>query len=189
MLIAPIVLAILVVGIFFFPNVLGHYIIRPAMASVFPSFTGGDYLGQTISAWHGFNTEVWMTIGVIVLGSFLYMFLRYWKNVYKLFPANLTLDNLYNHTLEQMEKGSAVFTSFYMTGSLRHYLLYIYLFFIAAIGGILLYTGAFDFSMAGDAAVSLYDWIITFVVLTSGVSILSAISRLIAILLNIVIVS
>src|SRR5699024_4622470 len=42
MLIAPIVLAVLVVGIFFFPNVLGHYIIRPAMASVFPSFTGGD---------------------------------------------------------------------------------------------------------------------------------------------------
>src|SRR5699024_3979695 len=35
MLIAPIVRAVLVVGIFFFPNVLGHYIIRPAMASVF----------------------------------------------------------------------------------------------------------------------------------------------------------
>src|SRR5699024_11411543 len=95
-----------------------------------------------------------------------------------------TLDNLYNHTLEQMENGSAVFTSFYMTGSLRHYLLYIYLFFIAAIGGILLYTGAFDFSMAGDAAVSSYEWIITFVVLTAGVSILAAKSRLTAILLR-----
>src|SRR5690625_7708821 len=72
-----------------------------------------------LSAWHGFNTEVWMTIGVIILGTFIYMFLRYWKSVYKLFPTNLTLDNLYNHTQEQMEKGSAVFTSFYMTGSLR----------------------------------------------------------------------
>src|SRR5699024_11885802 len=47
-LVAPIVLAVFVVGIFFFPNVLGLFILRPAMASVFPSFTGGDYLGQTI---------------------------------------------------------------------------------------------------------------------------------------------
>src|SRR5690625_7935714 len=153
MLVAPIVLAVLVVGIFFFPNVLGHYILRPAMSSVFPSFTGGDYLGQTISAWHGFNTEVWMTIGVIILGTFIYMFLRYWKSVYKLFLTNLTLDNLYNHTQEQMEKGSAVFTSFYITGSLRHYLLYIYFFFIAAIGGIFFYTRSFDFIMAGYSAV------------------------------------
>src|SRR5690625_5616164 len=121
MLVAAIVRAVLVVGIFFFPNVLGHYILRPAMASVFPSFTGGDYLGQTISVWHGFNTEVWMTIGVIVLGTFIYIFLRYWKNIYKLLTTNWTIDNLYNDTLEQMEEGAALVTSFYIPASLRHH--------------------------------------------------------------------
>ena len=33
-------LAILVVGIFFFPNVIGNYLLRPAMAAIYPSFAG-----------------------------------------------------------------------------------------------------------------------------------------------------
>lgn len=184
MLIAPLILAAFVVGIFFFPNVLGHYIIRPAMASIFPAFQGEAYLGQTISAWHGFTTEIWMTIGVIVIGTFLYVFLRYWKGVYKLFPSNWTLDTLYNNTLEKMENSASAITSFYMTGLLRHYLLYIYAFFVVAIAGILFYTGAFEFSMANDATISPFEWIITFVVLTAGLSILLVKSRLTAILLN-----
>ena len=40
MLIAPSILAVLVVGIFFFPNVIGNYLIRPAMAAVYPPFAG-----------------------------------------------------------------------------------------------------------------------------------------------------
>ena len=38
MLIAPSILAVLVVGIFFFPNVIGNYLLRPAMAAIYPTF-------------------------------------------------------------------------------------------------------------------------------------------------------
>lgn len=187
MLVAPVTLAVLVVAIFFFPNVLGHYVLRPAMASVFPTFADGDYLGQTISAWHGFNAEIWMTIGVIFFGVILYLSRDYWKGVYNLFPEQWSLDHLYNNSLEQMEKLSTGFTTSYMTGSLRHYLLYIYFFFVVALGGVMLYTGAFNFSLSGDAPISVFEWIITFVVLTAGLSILMVKSRLTAILLNSVI--
>jgi multicomponent Na+:H+ antiporter subunit A len=184
MLIAPVTLAVLVVAIFFFPNVLGAYVIRPAMASVFPSFVGGDYLGQTISAWHGLTPEVWMTLGVIILGILLYLSRSYWKGVYSLFPERFSLDQLYYDVLEGTEKLSTKLTSFYMTGYLRHYLLYIYFFFAAVIGGILFYTGAFDASIANDAPISPFEWIITFVVLTAGIAIMVVKSRLTAIILN-----
>ncbi len=44
MLIAPSILALFVVGIFFFPNVVGNYLLRPAMAAVYPPFEGAEGL-------------------------------------------------------------------------------------------------------------------------------------------------
>ncbi|MER2047926.1 MAG: proton-conducting transporter membrane subunit, partial [Solibacillus sp.] len=38
MLISPFILVAFVIGIFIFPNVLGHYILSPAMASIYPMF-------------------------------------------------------------------------------------------------------------------------------------------------------
>ncbi|HLR66880.1 MAG TPA: Na+/H+ antiporter subunit A [Virgibacillus sp.] len=184
MLIAPVTLALFVVGIFFFPNVLGDYILKPAMASVFPSFQSDNYLRQPISPWHGFNTELMMTIGILIIGTLLYMSRRYWKGIYNLVPDSWTLDNLYNNTLTQMEAGSSFITSFYMTGYLRHYLLYMYVFFILAVGGVLVYTGAFDFHMANDAPINSYEWMIAGVVFTSAIAILFAKSRLTSIILN-----
>src|SRR5690625_6166487 len=46
MLVAPITLAILVVAIFLFPNVIGDYVIRPAMASVYPLIDLSTYAGH-----------------------------------------------------------------------------------------------------------------------------------------------
>src|SRR5699024_9980728 len=184
MLIAPVTLALFVVGIFFFPNVLGDYILKPAMASVFPSFQSDNYLRQPISPWHGFNTELMMTIGILIIGTLLYMSRRYWKGIYNLVPDSWTLDNLYNNTLTQMEAGSSFITSFYMTGYLRHYLLYMYVCFILAVGGVLVYTGAFDFHMANDAPIYSYEWMMPCVVFTSAIAILFAKSRLCSIILN-----
>lgn len=184
MLAAPVILALLVVGIFFYPNAVGHYLLRPAMGSIFPSLIDTIHMGHSISAWHGFNTELLMTIGVVAVGGILYKFLRYWKGVYKLFPERWTLDALYNHTLIQVEKGSASVTTTYMTGFLRDYLVYIYLFFIAAVGSVLWLTGAFSFNISGDAPIEVYEWLIVFVMMAAGIAILFAKSRLTGILLN-----
>ena len=76
MLISPIILCLLVVGIFFFPNVLGHYILEPAMASIYPTFPTTSELTPHIHAWHGINAELLMTVGVIIIGIILFKTLK-----------------------------------------------------------------------------------------------------------------
>lgn len=183
MLVPPSILGLLIIGIFFFPNIVGRNIIYPAMASIFPEFPleAGDF---TISQWHGFNTEVKMTIGIIILGTILYLTLRYWSNVYRLFPAQYSLDALYNHSLTGLEKGSSKFTKWYMTGSLRDYLIYIFGFFFLSIGGVMILTKSFTFTLENDSSMTVYEWIFVAVILISTISILFVKSRLTAILLT-----
>lgn len=184
MLVAPIVLGVLVVGIFLFPNIIGDFLIRPAMASIYPAFDSVNFLGQNISIWHGFKPELFMTIGIVVLGLLLYLTLRHWKKIYNLFPNRWTLDNLYNSTLTKMESSSTKVTSSYMTGFLRHYLIYIYLFFVIVTLGVMFTTGAFSFDMSDDTPISVFEWILTSVMLGAGILILFARHRLTAILFN-----
>jgi len=183
MLVSPVILGVLIIGIFFFPNVVGKYVIFPAMGSVFPTFAL-EAENFPIEAWHGFNTELKMTIGIVLLGSLLYLLFRHWKGIYRLFPDKFSLDALYNHTLSGLEKGSSKVTKGYMTGYLRDYLIYIYLFFVTAIGGILIYTGAFSFDISHDSPITAYEWIFVFIVITAAIAILFAKSRLTAILLS-----
>ena len=75
MLIPPIVLGFLVILIFFFPNVLSHYLLKPALAAVLPTLAQAGELNVKISAWHGWNAELFMTIGVIGIGTLIvYLF-------------------------------------------------------------------------------------------------------------------
>jgi len=83
-----------------------------------------------------------------------------------------------------MEKGSTRITTFYMTGFLRDYLVYIYLFLVAITGGVFISTGAFSIDISHDSPVNVYEWIFVIIILTAGLSILFAKSRLTAILLN-----
>ncbi|WP_211316667.1 Na+/H+ antiporter subunit A [Oceanobacillus arenosus] len=184
MLIAPIILAVLVIAIFFFPNVLGDYLIVPAMASIFPAFAAEADLGVTISAWHGFTPELIMTIGVVVVGTLLFISLKYWKRIYALLPESWSFDSLYNAVLETVETSSNKITNFYMTGYLRDYLVYIYLFFIIVVGGTLIYTGALNFDIAGNAPIDAIDWFIAITMVVGSIAIIFAKSRLTAILLN-----
>ncbi|CAM3221304.1 Na+/H+ antiporter subunit A [Filibacter tadaridae] len=184
MLLAPMILAFFVVAIFFFPNIVGKYLLSPAMEAVYPPFKGAQGLVPQITVWHGFKPALLMTIGVIVVGALLYVFLRFWKGIFTIEPMRWSLDSLYNKFLVQTEKGSSYLTSFYMTGYLRDYLLYIFTFFIITIGGGLLLTNGFSFDMSGDAPITINEYIIVFVMMGAGIAILFAKSRITAILLN-----
>lgn len=183
MLIAPSVLSILVVVFFFFPNLIGVYLLKPAMMGIFPTFETAE-LAPHITAWHGWNTPLLMTIGVIVFGALLFRILRYWKPIYRLFPPHWSLNSLYNIALMQTEIRSSEITRSYMTGNLRDYALYVYLFFFIAVGGGLFFTDAFLFDSSGNAPIRIYEWILVIVMMVAGVSILFAKSRLTATLLN-----
>lgn len=182
MLIPPIILSLLVVVIFFIPNTLGDYLIKPAIYSVYPNITD-DLIGD-ISLWHGFNTEVMMTIGIIILGIILFIFRRYVRYIFILFPRSLSFDNVYNKTLVFIDTKAKAITNFYMTGYLKHYFTYIFIFFIFILGGALIYLDAFSFSIVQDEAVHPFAWVLAPLIIIAGVTIPFATSRLTAILIN-----
>ncbi|WHT49084.1 Na+/H+ antiporter subunit A [Sporosarcina thermotolerans] len=184
MLVAPSVLAILVVGIFFFPNVIGNYLLRPAMAAIYPTFAGAEGLTPHIKAWHGFNTALWMTIGVVVLGTILYRFMRYWKGVYSFAPFKWNLDTAFNASLSWLENGSRYLTRLYMKGYLKDYLVYIFVFFVLTVGGSILYTGSYSFDFSDDSPIAINEFLIVLSMAGAALSMLFVKSRMTAIILN-----
>ncbi|ALC87560.1 cation:proton antiporter [Bacillus sp. FJAT-22090] len=184
MLISPFILVAFVVGIFLFPNLLGEYILRPAMFSVYPTFAEAESLTPKISAWHGIKPELLMTIGVILVGAILYYRLKSWKPIYSLFSQKYTFNAFYNRLLADSEVSSTLTTKSYMTGFLRDYLVYIYLFFIVTSGGFLLFSSAFSFSTANNAPIRVYEGILVGVMAIAAVAMIFAKSRVTAVLLN-----
>lgn len=182
MLVPPIILSLFVVGIFFFPNVLGDYLIKPAVASIYPNIT--DNLIGDIALWHGFNTELMMTIGIVVIGIVLFIFREYVRKIFIIFPKSLSFDTLYNNTIANVDIFAKKITNFYMTGYLKHYFAYIFLFFSVVLGGALLYLDAFSFSLAEDQPVDTFMWIIAILIIVTGIVVVFSRSRLTAIVLN-----
>lgn len=185
MLVAPSILALFVVGIFFFPNIIGDYILRPAMSAIYPTLPDVGSLMPRIIPWHGFTSPaLWMTVGVVVLGIILYRTFRYWRGIYTLAPLKWNLDAAFNGNLILLEKGSHFFTRLYMKGYLKDYLVYIFSFFIVMVGGAILYTGSYSFDFSNDAAITMNEYLIVLAMAVAGISMLFAKSRMTAIILN-----
>lgn len=181
MLISPAILCVLIVGLFFAPNLLGDYLLRPALNGVIPGIEGA---APHISAWHGFNTELFMTLGIVVVGTLLFLTLRSWFKIYRLQPAGWNFTVLYNSFLKDLKRVANWITTHYMTGHLPAYFAYIFIFFIATAGGALLITGALSVDLMADSPISIYESMLVAVMAIAAVSILFAKSRLTAILLN-----
>ncbi|MFE3574717.1 Na+/H+ antiporter subunit A [Lysinibacillus sp. NPDC059133] len=184
MLLSPIILCVFVVGIFFFPNVLGHYILEPAMASIYPTFPSTSELTPHIHAWHGINAELLMTFGVIIMGIILFKTLKSWKPLYRIFPQRYTFNMYYNRLIEFGENSSAKLTNRYMTGNLTHYFVYIYVFFVALIAGYFIWSDATAFNFAKDSPIESYELILVFVMMFAAVWMIFAKGRVTAMLLN-----
>lgn len=180
MLISPIVLGLLVILIFFFPNVLGKYILTPALAAILPMIPFSNY-DVKISAWHGLNMELIMTIGVVVIGLILFKTAKRWIQTMRNYPHGLTLNHLYNVSLSGTERLSASLTNRYMTGSLRHYLIYIFSFFVILLLGSLLLLHGIQFDFSNDAAISIYEAGLVIAMIIASLTVLLAGNRIMAI--------
>ncbi|MGD6832651.1 Na+/H+ antiporter subunit A [Sutcliffiella halmapala] len=179
MLIPPIILASLVVIFGFFPEILKG-LIEAALHSIFPSnFTVEDV---HIYFWHGWTIELFMTIGVIAFGSFLYFTVAKWGKIYEWFPKRLTLNKLYDGGLVGLERGSFAFTKFYMTGFIRNYLVMIFGFMAILLFYVMGQTGAFNFNFDNASEVGVYELILALVMVIAAVTILFTKSRLSAII-------
>ncbi|MFF2481700.1 Na+/H+ antiporter subunit A [Paenibacillus sp. NPDC058071] len=180
MLFSPIILGLLVLFIFFFPNVLGKYILTPALTAMLPTTPMSAY-DLKISAWHGLNLELVMTIGVIVIGLLLFKSSKRWVQAMRNYPQGLTLNHWYNKGLSGTERFSSSLTNGYMTGSLRHYLIYTFAFFVIVLISslLLLYGIRFDFS--NDAAISIFDVGLVLMMVIAAGTVLLAGNRIVAI--------
>ncbi|WP_019849713.1 Na+/H+ antiporter subunit A [Desulfitobacterium sp. PCE1] len=178
MLIPPIVLAALVVILFFFPNVLVQYVLAPAWAAVLPPLAQEGLLTVHVSPWHGVTPELLMTLGVIVFGLILYKTLKKWQKLYRTYPQALTLNHIYETSLERMESLSLSLTKRYMTGSLRDYLIYILTFIIVAVGGAMVFSKGIVFDPSLDASFSIYELALLAAMVISAVTVLLAQTRL-----------
>ncbi|MCM3765999.1 Na+/H+ antiporter subunit A [Neobacillus niacini] len=182
MLISPIVLGLFVVIIFFFPNILSKYLLSPALAAIVPTLAAAGETNVKISAWHGWNIELFMTIGVIVLGTIMYHLLKKWYRIYLFYPENLTLNHLYNIGLENTEAVSRRVTDRYMTGFIRDYLVYIFAFIIVIVGGAVWLSDGLTIQTSGDAPVNWFEAALMIVMIITAAAVLFAKTRLKAIL-------
>ena len=178
MLIPPLILAALVVAIFFCPNVLAQHLLQPAWEAVLPALAATAPLVIKISPWHGFNTALLLTIGVIAAGTVLYITYEKWRSVYRYYPEALTLNNLYEWMLEKTEAGSRTITNWYMTGLVRDYLVYILGFTILLVGGTAVFFEGLAFDSSRDAAVNVYELVLLIGMVIAALTVLLAKSRL-----------
>jgi multicomponent Na+:H+ antiporter subunit A len=184
MLLPPAVLVSLVVVIGLFPDLLSYSLIEPALASILPSLLApGDHFHVHISFWHGWTPELFMTIGVVALGSFAFWQIRRWQGIYKRFPQRLALNGVYDHGLIGLERLSSRVTNLYMTGSIRQYLVYIFVFFIAGTAYTLVSSGALGWSAAQSAPLSIYEVMLVTAMLLATLSVPFARTRLTMIIL------
>ncbi|MEK3991814.1 MULTISPECIES: Na+/H+ antiporter subunit A [Robertmurraya] len=184
MLISPVVLGSLVIIFGLFPNILSHNLISPAMASILPSLLSpGDIFDVHIYFWHGPTIELFMTIGVVVLGIILYLTLPKWERTYDLLPEKLTLNKLYDKGLEAIQSGSFKLTRFYMNGYIRTYLVYIFAFFILILGYTLYKKDAFVIDTANVSSIGFYELVLSLLIVVATITILFAKSRLTSIIL------
>ncbi|WP_050616224.1 Na+/H+ antiporter subunit A [Bacillus testis] len=181
MLLSPIILALLVILFGLFPNMLTETLIKPAAASVLGDVLPADY-ELHIAFWHGATPALFMTIGIIAVGLLLYVLWPKWKGLYKAFPEKLSFTNLYDHALPAMENGSFNLVKLFMTGFIRNYLVYIFIFFIGSLGFTIYLKNAFNYSTIDTAPIGFYEVVLAAVIAIGAVSILFVKSRLTSII-------
>ncbi|MBP1996954.1 Na+/H+ antiporter subunit A [Paenibacillus eucommiae] len=183
MLISPMILAALVVILFFFPNVIASSLLEPAVQAILPqAFANGEEWHVHISAWHGFNTELLMTFGVVILGTLLYKYLNTFRNIYENIPLRFSLNQVYDNGLAGMERIAGKITKFYMTGSTTHYLSYLFAFLIVIVGGSLFFQNIFILDISNNAPIEPYEFMLGLTVAAAAIFMIFTKSRLISII-------
>lgn len=183
MLISPLILASLVVGIFFIPNIIGDTFVKPAVFAMQPFlYDSPAAIDIHVAAWHGFKPELFMTLGVIAVGLVLFATLAKWQKLYYKWPQKISLNSLYDGTMNFMDKGMNRFSRLYMTDSMRHYLLYMFSAISIIVISTLFMKNAFSISFEGTAPIRVYEITLIIVLVIGVLTTLFAKARITAII-------
>lgn len=183
MLISPAILAVLVITIFFIPNIVGDWLVKPAVAVMQPFlYNSPAEVDVHVAAWHGLKPELFMTLGIFAIGGLMFWTLRKWQKSYDKFPDSVSLNRLYDNMMFLSDTGANKFSGLYMTGFIRSYLVYMFSFLIIIVAGTLYLTDAFKIDMTNLAPVGFYEIVIVVALVGGTITILAAKSRLTAII-------
>lgn len=183
MLISPVILGSLAVIIGIFPNLLSYSIIEPAMAAVVPDLLKpGEKFLVNIEFWHGWTVEIFMTLSVIVIGFLLYKVYGRLNVMNRASSGRFSLNRAYDWSLQSLESLSQRLTNRYMTGSVRHYLLYIFGFMIFILVVTFIRTEGITFAGNGFAPISIYECILIIAMMMAAIFVPFARSRVMAII-------
>lgn len=183
LLLSPVILVSLALVFALFPDLVSYPLIEPAMASIHAGMLAPeDTLEVSIHFWHGWTPEVFMTLGVVIAGMVLYRTYSRVRFMDREAGGRNTLTRLYDGAIRVLEKGSKSLTNAYMTGSVRHYLLYIFSFMIIALLTVLIREPEIRFGMEHYAPLSFYETAVVAVMLLAALAVPFAKSRVNAIL-------
>jgi len=185
MLISPVILASLAIVIGFFPNLIAYSLIEPAMAAIHPNLLlPGEHFLVSIQFWHGWTTEIFMTMGVVIAGGLLFKFHQRIKWINQPLFHQISLNQMYDGGLRVLNRGSNRLTNRYMTGSIRHYLMYIFVFLVVSLGITMVQQKVNVFQFSEFAPISVYEAVIIIVLVISVIAIPFTKSRMMAIILT-----
>ena len=184
MLVSPVILAALVVGIFFIPNLIGKWFVKPAVMAIQPGlYSHPSDVAVHVAAWHGLaSPELWMTVAVVGVGTILYLTLAKWQKLYELQPQYLSLNSLYDSAMWMSEGGMNRLSRLYMTGLIRTYLLYMFAFIVAITTATLFIKEAFVVDMDSFTALNAYGIMTAIILVIAVAMVLLAKTRLAAII-------
>ncbi|PYZ94215.1 Na+/H+ antiporter subunit A [Salipaludibacillus keqinensis] len=162
MLISPIVLASLVIVFGFFPNLLAYTIIAPTMQSILPGLLEpGEQFYVNVYHWHGLNTELFMTMGVVFFGAMIFLNARKWQETAFYLKERDPLNWFYDNGLVGLIKGSTAVNNVQMTGKLRDYFSFMFIFLVVVTGYMLWQRDAIAIDFANTAEISPYMYLIS----------------------------
>lgn len=185
MLISPMILGALVVIFGLFPNILAYTLIEPAMQAILPGIIEpGQLFNVQISHWHGFNLELWMTIGVIVIGTLLFLTMKKWSQS-KFYRSEQDIFNyVYDSGYDGLIRGAQIITRAQMTGRLRDYFLYMCVFILMMMGYTMYRYNAFAINTTNLSPIDPYMWIVVLVFVASIIAVPFINNRITAIVMT-----
>lgn len=123
-----------------------------------------------------------MTIGIVVIGFLLFVTLKKWQPIYRFVSEKWSLNGLYNRLMRFADVDSQKLSNLYMTGSMRHYLMYMFAFMVVAVISTLFMSNGFNYSTANTAEVGIFELATLIVMIIGTLTVLIARTRLTAII-------
>ncbi|GAB4073369.1 Na+/H+ antiporter subunit A [Barrientosiimonas marina] len=179
MLLAPMILVLGVILIGLFPNAVNGTFIAHAAKAVY----GGDVV-ENVKFWHGFFKPAFlMSLVVVGTGIVLLITRTKWNRIYQILPGRWSVTKIYDWIMAKLDNWTENVTSFYMTGSLRQYMLIILSTIFVVTIGFMLITSGFTIDFSDLAPVSTVEVVISLVITAAAIGTIFAKRNVAAILI------